>query len=184
MQRSDVKGDSHSIATPASSIASTTASSIPDSTILVDPPSYTESNQENQDAGSAAAEVVPWDGDTVLILHRGTGHAIAVNDDGQVRLTDINNVGLSEGCRWKCVDKSGWFGFKHAGRYLGHDNKNFRADAKNQKYRENFVVKKHPSGGYQLMNMHRWSLRSMGVAEDGKKLVVSNEAALWDFVKL
>jgi predicted phage-related endonuclease len=74
-------------------------------------------------AGPGVIEAVHWGGETFVIRHRESGRAIAVNEDGDVRLTFFDNVATSQNCHWKCVEKNGWFGFKHEGRYLGHDGK-------------------------------------------------------------
>lgn len=177
-KKTHVNADTDGTETTASFLASTC------SLASVDPPSYTDANQNSQNgrAPNESTEVVPWDGGTYVILHRESGRAIAVNDDGALRLIAIGDLGMSEACHWKCVEKHGWFGFKHAGRYLGHDNNNFRADARFHPQHENFCVRRHPSGGCQLRNLHRWSFRNIGIGDDGQKLVMArDEGALWDF---
>ena len=131
-------------------------------------------------------EAVPWANEKFVIRHRESGQAIAVNDDGDVQLTFLDNVDMRESCHWKCVEKDGWFGFKHEGRYLGHDNSgNFIAEAKRHRAYEYFCTRKHPDGGYQLMVLHGWVFHSMGVKEDGQKLVETEDGgALWDFLKV
>ncbi|RJE27136.1 hypothetical protein PHISCL_00489 [Aspergillus sclerotialis] len=177
-EKSDTNGYLSSIEpTPESSLYSLESA---------EPPAYTDVNHSQRVQPDADTEVVPWAGDTLVIQQRGTGRVIAVTDDRSVRLVTVDNVGTGEGCHWECVEKNGWFGFKHAGRYLGHDNNNFRADARFHRQHENFCVRKHPDGGYQLRNLHRWTFRNMGIGKDGQKLVVAknDDGALWDFRKV
>lgn len=136
--------------------------------------------------GGGEGETVPWGGETFVIRHRSSGRAIAVDGDGAVGLTSWNNLGVTDCCHWQCIDNDGWFGFKHAGRYLGHDaRRGFQASAKHHKQHEQFYVRQHPDGGYQLMTLHRWAFRYMGIGDDGQKLVeVTDGGALWDFYKV
>ena len=137
-------------------------------------------------AHPSVLEAAPWGGETFVIRHRDSGQAIAVNEDGDVRLTLFEHVGTCQSCHWKCVEKDGWLGFKHEGRYLGHDAKRgFHSEYKHHKGHESFCTRKHPEGGYYLMTLHGWVFRNMAVGEDGQKLVeTSDEGALWDFVKV
>ncbi|KAI4142211.1 MAG: hypothetical protein LQ340_007411, partial [Diploschistes diacapsis] len=124
------------------------------------------------DTDLSGVEAVPWAGDTFVIRHRDSGRAIAVNEDGDIQLMFFHEVGTSQSCHWKCMEKDGWFGFKHEGRYLGHDNNwGFHAEVKHHKGHEYFCARKHPDGGYQLMTVHGWMLRKMDIGQDGQKLV-------------
>ena len=130
-------------------------------------------------------DAAPWAGETFVIRHKDSGQAVAVNDDGDVRLAFLDKGGTSSSCYWKCVEKDGWFGFKHEGRYLGHDGKgSFHAEMKHHMSYEYFCTKKHPEGGYYLMTLHGWVFHKMAVGEDGRKLnEVTDEGALWEFLK-
>ena len=121
-----------------------------------------------------------------VIRHRESGLAIVVNEDGDVQLRFFYGVHTSQNCHWKCAEKNGWFGFKHEGRYLGHDgNWGFHAEAKHHKPYEYFCIRKHPDGGYQLMTSHDWIFRNVDIEEDGEKLFeTTHSGALWDFVKV
>ena len=137
-------------------------------------------------ADPSLIEAVPWGGEKFVIRQRQSGRAIAVNEDGNVRLTFFDNIATSQSCHWKCVEKDGWFGFKHEGRYLGHDgSRRFRSEVKHLKDYEYFCARKHPEGGYQLMTLHGWVFRNMAVGEDGEELVeTKSEGDLWDFLKV
>lgn len=131
-------------------------------------------------------DAAPCVGETFVIRYRDNGRAVAVNDDGDVRLTFFDNIGTSSSCYWKCEEKDGWFGFKHEGRYLGHDgNEAYHAEVKRHRSYEYSCAKKHPEGGYYLMTLHGWVFRKMAVEKDGQELVeVTDEGALWEFVKI
>lgn len=137
-------------------------------------------------ADPGVGEAVPWVGETFVIRDRESGKAIAVNDDGDVRLSFFIFVATHQSCHWKCVEKDGWFGFKHEGRYLGHNGRGgFHAEVKHHRAYEYFSARKHPKGGYQLMTLHGWVFRNMAIGKDGEELVeTTNEGALWDFVKV
>lgn len=138
------------------------------------------------DTNIGVVDAAPCAGETFAIRHKGTGRAIAVNDDGDVRLALFDNAGTSSSCHWKCVEKDGWFGFKHEGRYLGRDgNGGFQAEVKHHKAHEYFCAKKHPVEGYYFMTLHGWAFHKMAVGKDGRKLIeVTDEGALWEFLKI
>lgn len=139
------------------------------------------------DADFGVIDAAPYAGETFVIRHRDSGRAVTVNDDGDVRLAFLDNIGTSSSCYWKCDEKDGQFGFKHEGRYLGHDgNGGYHAEVKHHRSDEYFCAKKHPEGGYYLMTLHGWVFRKMAVGKDGQKMVevTTNEGALWEFVKI
>lgn len=140
------------------------------------------------DSQSSGVEAVPWADEKFIIRHRQTGQAIGVDDEGDVRLMFFDNVGTIPSCHWKCVEQDGWFGFKHLGRYLGHNNRGgIHAEWKHHKQHEWLCVRKHPEGGYQIMTLHSWKFRYVTLGKDGQGVVETkdaNEAALWDFLKV
>lgn len=173
------KADASSSTTTATSFLSSSTTN--NSVLSSDPPAYTEAPQPT---ASASHEVSPWPDSTYIILHRATQQPITVTPDGIVGLNPTPTHS-NQGSHFKCVEKDGWIGFKHAGRYLGHDNNKFRADARFHRQKENFCVRRHPDGGYQMRNLHRWTFRNMGVDGDGGRLVVARDGGdLWDFVKV
>jgi len=103
-------------------------------------------------------------------------------------LKDFSDIGMSESCWWDCVEKNGFFGFRHEGVYLGHDNQgNFIARVRRHDAWEHLCTRKHPDGGYQLMTLHWWGwvFRFMGVDHDRQRLVETTDGgALWDFLKV
>lgn len=95
-----------------------------------------------------------------------------------------------ESVQWECVEKNGWFGFKHNGKFLGRGRGfggwgNLLLEAKTMGSNQGFAVRQHPDGGYQIMALNRWSYDKLGVDGDGQKLVLTKDGnALWDFVSV
>ena len=149
----------------------------------------TEGDTRDHDTFGGGIQAVPWAGERFVILHRDSGQAIAINDDGDVRLDRFIHVSTT--CQWLCVESKGFFGFKHEGRYLGNDNAyGIHAESKHHSTYEWIMARKHPNGGYQLLmpfqNEYRF-VAVMGVGLGGHKLVISckvETAASWDFLKV
>ena len=172
---------------------STSVFSSSDKTLL-HPSSPTDNRRGNQASVASVSEAVPWPGEKFVIRHRGSGLAIGVDDEGDIRLTFFDNVGTNQSCQWLCVEKDGWFGFKREGRYLGQDEDGeLHAESKQHTLHECFCVRKHPKGGYQLMTLCNENMKSkktkiscLAVGVDGQKLItLANEQGgeLWDFLK-
>ncbi|RYP80135.1 hypothetical protein DL769_002621 [Monosporascus sp. CRB-8-3] len=137
-------------------------------------------------SSTAAAETVPWPGNTFVIRERATGRAITLVD-GKLRLRDWDCAG-DRGAHWVCEQKDGWLGFRNpvSGTYIGHDDRGgFRATASHHKTWEYFCATWHPEGGYLLLKRHGDALWKMGVSTDGSKFYeTAGEGTAWEFFKL
>ncbi|RYP72108.1 hypothetical protein DL771_004439 [Monosporascus sp. 5C6A] len=135
---------------------------------------------------AAAAETVPWPGNTFVIRERATGRAITLVD-GKLRLKDWDYAG-DRGTHWVCERKDGWLGFRNpvSGTYIGHDDRgNFCANAKHHKQWEYFCAMRHPKGGYLLLTRSGDALWKVDVAKDGSKFYeTAGEGTVWEFLKL
>ncbi|KAH8648590.1 hypothetical protein BX600DRAFT_475515 [Xylariales sp. PMI_506] len=151
------------------------------------PPPYTELAKD--DAGNGA---IPWDGQIFLIRHRDSHQILSVDDRGNGRLSsfDDGESDPTKYCQWQCVEKNGWFGFKHMGKFLGRGRgiggfSNLLAESKQLGNNQVFGLRQHPSGGYQIMALNRWTYDKIDVGQGGQKLVlVKDGGALWDFVSV
>ncbi|KAH0527993.1 hypothetical protein TsFJ059_002907 [Trichoderma semiorbis] len=98
----------------------------------------------------------------------------------------------AQGWLWKCVKKSGWYGFQNmvSGAYLGYkgQSKKLQAVMPHHKNNEYFMAERHEDGGYVLLTIHGEELWQVAISEDGKSLVEkkAEEGAgtAWDFVEI
>lgn len=130
---------------------------------------------------------VPWSGKTYMILQKGTGKAITLDDGGALSMKDVLACGKAGSNHWFCVERDGFFGFQNpgSGTYIGHDGKQeIRAAAPHLKAWEMFTPRQHPYGGYQLMTpQSQQVLMVLCVAGDGASLVRrSHGITRWEFV--
>ncbi|ORY71020.1 uncharacterized protein BCR38DRAFT_404146 [Pseudomassariella vexata] len=135
-------------------------------------------------------ESVPCHNQVFVIRHRASGRAIAINDNGDVHLALFADVGTTQSCHWKCIETDGWLGFKHEGRFLGHDGRGgYRAEAKAHNNWEYFCEKRVPGleGGSLLMQLRGWVFEKLDVEGEGDGLRLVKKmsgGAVWDFVKI
>lgn len=138
-------------------------------------------------------ESVPWPGSTFMIRHRASDKILA-REKGVLVLKDAGDLAFC-GWRWTCVENDGgWLGFYEtsSGVYLGRDGYGgIRASAPVHKSWEALDVRRHPSGGYQILSIHWWTRRRMAVDMKTGTIVEIDgredkdvEATLWDFEKL
>ena len=138
-------------------------------------------------------DAVPWPGGMFVILHCETGRALALVQ-GELRLIGASDS-LAErtGCwHWECTEERNFLGLRNraSGAFIGRINdKQVKAVMSYHREWEFLCARRHPAGGYLLLNSRRgWmgsSLECIGLAEDGCSLVLTEgEGALWEFVKI
>ncbi|KAI1761313.1 hypothetical protein GGR53DRAFT_506130 [Hypoxylon sp. FL1150] len=129
----------------------------------------------------------PEAGGTYMIRDLDSGQALTLEGG---RLTLKQDAGTNGGWRWECVEKhDGWLGFREAvsHRYLGRDNKGgFYANASKFAPWETFVLRPLKNGGYNLMAIHWWTFRRIGISSSGKFIEVGTEskAVRWEFIEV
>jgi hypothetical protein len=138
-------------------------------------------------------ESVPWPHRTFIIRNRASDRILA-REGGNLVLKEAAELAPC-GWRWTCVEHpQGWFGFREtsSGTYLGRDNQGgFRAWATQQKGWEQFDVRRHPDGGYQLLSINWWNRQRMAVDMKTHRVVeiagpgdTVGAVARWDFVQV
>jgi hypothetical protein len=127
-------------------------------------------------------------GKKFLIIERLSGKAIAAINNGGLRLQDVHAAERAE-IQWLCIEEKGYFGLMNSksGKYIGHDgNGSMQALVGQFNAWECITTRDLPSGGYKLLVPHWWNtLRTVVVAEDGRKLVIRDHGdTLWDFIEV
>lgn len=132
----------------------------------------------------------PKAGKQFMIRERQEPHRIIALLFGELVLIDEQST--AQGWLWKCVKKSGWYGFRNvvSGSYLGYkgQSKTLQACMPHHKNNEYFMTERHEDGGYVLLTIHGEELWQVAISKDGKSLVEkkAEEGAgtAWDFVEI
>jgi hypothetical protein len=101
-----------------------------------------------------AMDAIPWHGSTYTISDYSDSNQVITyySEDGSVKLDSYDETNASQ--KWECRIKDGWFGFVEGSDdayYLGFNSDEIIvAAASDQQKWEDFTIRQHPSGGYQL----------------------------------
>ncbi|KAL7909533.1 hypothetical protein GGI35DRAFT_479798 [Trichoderma velutinum] len=130
----------------------------------------------------------PKAGKQFMIRERQEPHRIIALLFGDLILHDGQSP--ATGWLWKCVKKSGWYGFRNvvSGSYLGHNGQSkIQAVMPHHKSHEYFMAERHEDGGYVLLTRHGEELWQVVISKDGKSLVEKKAeegtGTAWDFVE-
>ncbi|TDZ71610.1 hypothetical protein CTRI78_v001877 [Colletotrichum trifolii] len=130
---------------------------------------------------------VPWPGTTFRIVEKATGRAMTLID-GELAIRDATGPD-DPNTHWFCVEKNGCFGLMNpdTGRYLGNDGgTHVRAWSHEMGEWEYLTMRKHPSGGYQILSpAEENKLKVMCVAQNRTVLCRRDHGTtLWVFNKV
>ena len=134
-------------------------------------------------------ETVPWPNKTLLIRNHETQRIVTLLN-GQLKASSLREA--EGGCRWMCIERDGWFGFRNtvSGTHIGHNGKGaYIANVKHHKDYEYFSTRSHPEGGFLLLTSHDWKLRMMTLKADGQTLLETryddtDRRAIWEFLEV
>ncbi|RWA10126.1 hypothetical protein EKO27_g4973 [Xylaria grammica] len=160
----------------------------PDTAAVYTPIHTTEQHVPSRDDPPDARDSVgsaPAPGGTYMIYHQASGNMLSL-EQGQLKLRSSPQSGN----HWNCIQNHGYFGFIEtvSGNFLGRDgNYGFRAEARLHLLWEWFIITHAGDEGYHLQSPHWFSLRWVGIGEDGQTLIdvaSIDHAAVWRFVEV
>ncbi|KAK7756076.1 hypothetical protein SLS62_002019 [Diatrype stigma] len=137
----------------------------------------------------SSSEAVPLPGNTYVIRARDSGLAIAI-ERRELKLMDWDCAD-DKSFHWECEERGGWLAFKNTVgcKYIGHNGGGLiYAQADWHLLWESFCPRKHPEGGFLLMNRGWWwwnPLQYMDVDASGRRLIQnSSKGTVWEFLKV
>ncbi|KAK5660293.1 hypothetical protein OQA88_12833 [Cercophora sp. LCS_1] len=136
-------------------------------------------------------DATPWPGQTYILLHLPTHRALCLSNGKPILVPPSPPTLPSHtgNWHWAVTETVGYLGLRNcaSGTYLGRNfGGGIEAMAGHHRWWEYFCARRHPEGGYVLLNANcvAQEMEKVGLGEDGGLRLGCDKEARWEFVRV